>query len=213
MQDEKKTQVKNVSDNVSAPSSGSTGFRSKNNFSSPYGQKRTDPRDSKFSDFDQKSILIRRVTRVMAGGRRFSLSALVAVGDKNGRIGLGSGKAIDTTLAINKAVRNAKKNMISIGLTKDKSIAHDVKAKYASSRVFLFPNKSKGLVAGSAVRDVLILAGIKNVTAKVLSGSKNRINIAYATLKALSVFSSSKNDSSKIETEDVKKENNIEILG
>lgn len=144
--------------------------------------------DGRSSEFDQKTILARRVTRVVAGGRRFSLAVLVAIGDKKGRIGLGVGKAIDTALAINKATRDAKKNMIKVDLTKKLSIPHDVKAKYSTSKVYLFPNKSKGIVAGSAVRDMLVLVGAKDVTAKVLSGSKNKLNIARATFEALSIF-------------------------
>ncbi len=150
------------------------------------GPRRSGPRPD--SEFDQKTLLARRVTRVVAGGRRFSLAVLVALGDKKGKIGLGVGKALDTALAINKATRDAKKNMVKITLTKDLSLPHDVHAKYSTSKVYLFPNRSKGLVAGSAVREILVLAGIKNVTAKILSGSKNKMNIAKATMEALSVF-------------------------
>lgn len=150
------------------------------------GPRRSGPRAD--SEFDQKTLLARRVTRVVAGGRRFSLAVLVALGDKKGKIGLGVGKALDTALAINKATRDAKKNMFKIGLTKDSSLPHDVHAKYSTSKVYLFPNKSKGVVAGSAVREILVLAGIKNVTAKIFSGSKNKMNIAKATMEALSVF-------------------------
>lgn len=144
--------------------------------------------DSRSSEFDQKTLLARRVTRVTSGGRRFSLAVLVALGDKKGRIGLGVGKALDTALAINKATRDAKKNMIKVDLTKGLSIPHDIHAKYSTSKIYLFPNKSKGIVAGSAVREILVLVGAKDVTAKILSGSKNKMNIAKATLKALSVF-------------------------
>lgn len=150
------------------------------------GPRRSGPRAD--SEFDQKTLLARRVTRVTSGGRRFSLAVLVALGDKKGKIGLGVGKALDTALAINKATRDAKKNMIKISLTKDLSLPHDVHAKYSTSKVYLFPNKSKGLVAGSAVREILVLAGIKDVTAKIFSGSKNKMNIAKATMEALSVF-------------------------
>ncbi len=143
-------------------------------------------------EFDQKTILARRVTRVVAGGRRFSLSVAVGIGDHKGRVGLGSGKAIDTSIAINKAAKRAKKNLIELALTKNSSIPHDVVAKYASSRVMIMPNRGRGIVAGSAVRDMLNLAGLKDVTAKVLSGSKNKYNIANATMIALSTFAISK---------------------
>lgn len=137
-------------------------------------------------EFDQKIISIRRVTRVVAGGRRFSLSVAMAIGDKKGNIGLGTGKAIDTSLAINKAVRAARKNMITLKLTKQGSLPYDVSAKFGSAKVMIMPNRGKGLVAGSAARELLVLAGVKNVTSKVLSGSKNKLNNARAAFDALS---------------------------
>ena len=141
-------------------------------------------------EFDQKIINIRRVTRVVAGGRRFSFSVALVAGDKKGSIGLGLGKAGDTSLAINKALRNAKKNMIKIKLTKTMSIPHEISAKFSSSSVKLMPNKGRGLVAGSAVRDIIKLAGIKDVTGKILSGSKNKLNNAKAVMLAFSQISS-----------------------
>ncbi len=136
-------------------------------------------------EFDQKIVNIRRVTRVMAGGRRFSFSVAMLLGDKKGKVGVGVGKSPDTALAIQKAVKDAKKNMIKIGLTEGMSIAHEVSAKYASSTFSVFPNKGKGLVAGSAVRDMFNLAGIKDVTAKITTRSKNKINISRAVIKAM----------------------------
>lgn len=136
-------------------------------------------------EFDQKMVSIRRVTRVVSGGRRMSFAVALAIGDKKGSIGLGTGKGNDTALAIAKALRVAKKNMFKIKTTKEMSIPVDVKAKYASSIVSIMPNKGKGLVAGSTVREMLTLAGIKNVTAKINSGSKNKLNNARATYTAL----------------------------
>ncbi|MFA5936446.1 MAG: 30S ribosomal protein S5, partial [Candidatus Paceibacterota bacterium] len=86
-------------------------------------------------EFDQKILNIRRVTRVVAGGRRFSFSVALVAGDKKGSVGLGLGKAGDTSLAINKAVRNAKKNMVRLKLTKDMSLPHEVSAKFSSSYI------------------------------------------------------------------------------
>jgi small subunit ribosomal protein S5 len=140
-------------------------------------------------EFEQKMIDIRRVTRVVAGGRRFSFSVTLIAGDKKGRIGVGIGKATDTTLAINKAFNDAKKNMIKVKTTETGSIPHDIKAKYNSGRVFLMPNKSRGVVVGSSMRSVIELAGITDVTGRVISGSKNKLNIARATIKALEQFS------------------------
>lgn len=130
-------------------------------------------------------IAIRRVARVVAGGRRFSFSAAIIIGNRKGRVGVGLGKAGDTALAIEKATRDAKKNMITVNLTKNSSIAHDVSAKFCASRVFLMPVAGRGLVAGSSVRPVLELAGITNTLAKVHSGSKNGLNNAQAAIEAL----------------------------
>lgn len=136
-------------------------------------------------EFDQKMVSIRRVTRVVAGGRRMSFAVALAIGDKKGSLGLGTGKGGDTAIAINKALRQAKKNMFKIKTTKEMSILHEVSSKFASSKVSIMPNFGRGLVAGSTVRDMLILAGIKNVTAKLHSGSKNKLNNARAAYKAL----------------------------
>ncbi len=130
-------------------------------------------------------ITIRRVARTVAGGRRFSFSVALIIGNKKGKVGVGLGKAGDTTLAIDKAVRDAKKNMITVNLTKDNSIAHQVSAKYTASRVELMPVRGRGLVAGSSVRPVLELAGITNIVAKIHSGSKNGLNNARAAIEAL----------------------------
>lgn len=141
-------------------------------------------------EFDQKILNIRRVTRVVAGGRRFSFSVALVAGDKKGSVGLGLGKAGDTALAINKALRNAKKNMIKLNLTKTMSIPHELSAKFSSSKVMLMPNKGSGLVAGSVIRDVVNLSGMKDVTGKIISNSKNKLNNAKAVMKALSAISS-----------------------
>ncbi len=141
-------------------------------------------------EFDQKILNIRRVTRVVAGGRRFSFSVALVAGDKKGSVGLGLGKAGDTALAINKAVRNAKKNMVRLNLTKTMSIPHELSAKFSSSYVKLLPNKGRGLVAGSVIRDIIKLSGIKDVTGKIISNSKNKLNNAKAVMEALSAISS-----------------------
>lgn len=136
-------------------------------------------------EFDSKIISVRRVTRVVAGGRRFSFSIAVVIGDKKGRVGVGIGKAGDTPIAIDKATQAAKKSMIAINLNKKNSISHPVTAKYSSARISILPAPGKGVVAGSAARVVLELAGIKEVSSKILSRSKNKLNIARATIKAL----------------------------
>lgn len=141
--------------------------------------------DKPRSEFDQKIISIRRVTRVVAGGRRFSFSVAIISGNHKGFVGVGIGKASDTSLAIEKATRSAKKAMIKIPLDKNMRIAHDIDAKYNASVVRMMPSPEKGLVAGSSIRDVLELAGVKDVTAKIMSRSKNKLNNARAAIKAL----------------------------
>ena len=144
-------------------------------------------RDQK-PEFDQKMVSIRRVTRVTSGGRRMTFAVALAIGDKKGSIGLGTGKGADTAVAIAKALRQAKKNMFKIKVTKDMSLPHEVSGKFSSSRLVMMPNRGKGLVAGSTVRDMLVLAGIKNVTAKINSGSKNKLNNARAAYVTLAVL-------------------------
>lgn len=140
-------------------------------------------------EFDQKILDIRRVTRVVAGGRRFSFSVALIAGDRKGGIGLGLGKAGDTSLAINKALRNAKKNMVRLKLTKTSSIPHEVSAKFSSSQIMIMPNKGRGLVAGTVLRDIAKMAGIRDITGKVLGGTKNKLNNSKAVMAALSQIS------------------------
>lgn len=136
-------------------------------------------------EFDQKIVSLRRVTRVMAGGRRFSFSVAMVIGDKKGRVGVGIGKAGDTQLAIEKAARDAKKHMITVPMDEKGHLPHDVHATFASSEVMIMPAPGRGLVAGSSVRTVLELAGVKDVTAKLFSRSKNKLNNAQAAVAAL----------------------------
>lgn len=197
----------NTNDTVSQPTSNGMDISSKpkqntpnnnNNrgFSRPsYGAKREgDNRRSRPSferpkpEFDQKMVSIRRVTRVVAGGRRMTFAVAIAIGDKKGSVGLGTGKGGDTAIAIAKALRQAKKNMFKIKTNKEMSILHEVSSKFSSSKLTIKPNSGKGLVAGSTVRDMLVLAGIKNVTGKLHSSSKNKLNnarVAYKTLYML----------------------------
>ncbi len=140
-------------------------------------------------EFDQKIINIRRVARVVTGGRRFSFSVAIVAGNRKGMVGVGLGKAGDTSLAIEKAFSSARKNMVVINLTKTQSIPHEVSAKFSSSRITIMPARDRGIIAGSSARIVLELAGVKDVGAKVRSGSKNKLNIARATITALSQLS------------------------
>jgi small subunit ribosomal protein S5 len=137
------------------------------------------------SEFDQKIISLRRVTRVVAGGRRFSFSVAMVIGDRKGSVGVGLGKSSDTSLAIDKAIRDAKKNMITPALTKTNSIPFNIESKYCASRVMMVPAPGKGLKAGGAMRTILDLLGAQDVTGKIFSRSKNHINNARATIEAL----------------------------
>jgi len=128
------------------------------------------------------------VVRVVSGGRRFSFSVTIVAGNKKGRVGVGIGKAGDTALAIEKALRDAKKHMVTLKLTDTMSLPHEVSASYSSSDIMMMPAPGKGLVAGGAVRTVLDIGGIKDVSAKILSRSKNRLNNARATIVALKEF-------------------------
>jgi small subunit ribosomal protein S5 len=163
------------------------------------------------SEFDQKILDIRRVTRVSKGGRKFSFSVSMAVGNKKGKIGIGTGKAGDTSFAIQKATKNAEKNAIQIKMTKNNSIPHQVEAKYNSARVLIIPAKGRGIIAGSALRDIIELAGLKDINGKIISGSKNKLNIAKAAMKAFSEIDKIVKDDDKnlkkIETKKVTKFN------
>ena len=135
-------------------------------------------------EFDQKMIDLARVTRVVKGGRRFSFRASVVIGNRKGKVGFGVAKGNDVSIAIGKAVVEAKKNMINVKRT-NTTIAFDVIEKYGAAKVMLRPAKEgRGVVAGGAMRAVIELAGIKDVVAKSL-GASNKLNVAKATMKAL----------------------------
>lgn len=167
------------------------------------GRRGRPPREPR--EFEQKIIDIRRVVRVVAGGRRFGFSVAMVLGDANKkRVGVGLGKAGDTALAIQKAVNHAKKNMVTLNLNEDSSIPHEVEAKYNAATLMLTPNGGRGVVAGSAVRSILELAGVRDVTSKIFSRSKNKLNIARATIKALSPFILKKNQKATPKKEEEK---------
>jgi small subunit ribosomal protein S5 len=141
------------------------------------------------SEFDQKIIKVRRVTRVVKGGRRFSFSVAIVIGNRKGSVGVGVAKGSDISLAIEKAAKKAKNNLVKLKLTPNNSILYDIEKKYCSSVVKIFPTKEgKGLSAGSSVKNVLELAGITDTTSKITTRSRNKLNNAMATLRALEEF-------------------------
>ena len=137
------------------------------------------------SDLEDKVIEIRRVTKVVKGGRQFRFAATVVVGNRKGMVGLGTGKAKEMPDAVKKATQAASKNLIKVELIDNRTISHDIIVKEGACRVMLKPAKEgTGVKAGGPVRDVLELAGVKDVLSKSL-GSSTKINAARATLRAL----------------------------
>lgn len=140
--------------------------------------------DSGPKEFEQKIVEIKRVTRVVAGGKRMRFRALVVIGDKKGKVGIGLRKGADVSEAVNKAVTAAKKTMVAVNLVND-TIPHEIKFKFKSSVVFMKPARpGTGVIAGGSIRQVLDLAGVKNVLSKML-GSSNKVNNVMATYLAL----------------------------
>ncbi|MEZ4156418.1 MAG: 30S ribosomal protein S5 [Candidatus Paceibacterota bacterium] len=136
-------------------------------------------------EFEEQVIDLRRVVRVMAGGKRFRFRATLVIGDKKGRVGIGMGKGGDVQQSIQKAKNKAKKNLIIVQMNKG-TIPHQVDAKYSAARVLIKPAKEgNGLVAGGAVRTVLHLAGVNDATAKCLGRTTNKVTNALATIDAL----------------------------
>ena len=134
-------------------------------------------------EFDQKVVEVKRVTRVTGGGKRMRFRALIVIGDHKGRVGIGLRKGVDVAEAVNKAVNEAKKNMITLPLVND-TIPHEIKLKYKSSKIIMLPARpGTGVIAGGAVRSVLDMAGVKNVISKML-GSNNKVNNVRATFAA-----------------------------
>ncbi len=144
------------------------------------------------SEYKEKVLDLRRVTRVVAGGKRFSFRATVVIGDEKGKVGVGVAKGADVAQSVDKAKTNAKKRLITTHL-KNKTITHEVEAKYSAARVLIRPAKSgHGLKAGGAVRTVLLLAGVRDASAKCLGGTKNKLTNALATIEALKKLKSEK---------------------
>ena len=135
-------------------------------------------------ELKEKVVAINRVAKVVKGGRPFRFSAVVVVGDENGRVGVGNGKAAEVPDAIKKAIQEAKKNLVEVSII-DTTIPHEYVGTFGSAKVMLKPaEKGTGIIAGGSVRPVIELAGFKNIRTKVI-GTNNPRNVVYATIKGL----------------------------
>ncbi len=157
------------------------------------GGRRGGPRQEKERDgFNETVLDLRRVTRVVAGGKRFRFRATIVIGDGKGTVAVGVAKGADVQQAIQKAKSAAKKSLITFKIINN-TIAHEVTAKFSAAQVMLRPAKEgHGLMAGGAVRAVMSLSGVKDVTAKCLGGTKNKLTNAMATIEALKKLKTSK---------------------
>lgn len=143
-----------------------------------------DRREEKRDEFEQRILDIARVTRVMAGGKRMNFRACVAIGDKKGKVGVGLGKGADVTMAVNKAVNKAKKDMINVASINE-TITHEIYHKEGAAKLLFKPaRKGRGVIAGGVARVIFELAGIKNVTCKQM-GTNNKVNNARCVIEAL----------------------------
>ena len=138
------------------------------------------------SNWEERVVQVRRVTKVVKGGKKLSFRAILVVGDEKGQVGVGIGKASDVIGAVKKAVTDAKKHIITIPLTKFDSIPHPINGWSGAAKIIMRPSaQGSGVIAGGSIRTVLELAGVKNILAKQL-GSSNPLNNARATLDGLS---------------------------
>nr|YP_009296534.1 ribosomal protein S5 [Thorea hispida]AOM65469.1 ribosomal protein S5 [Thorea hispida]ARX95838.1 30S ribosomal protein S5 [Thorea hispida]UNJ79123.1 ribosomal protein S5 [Thorea hispida] len=143
--------------------------------------------------WEERVIQVKRVTKVVKGGKKLSFRAILVIGNENGQVGVGIGKASDVIGAVKKAVTDAKKNIITIPLTRNSSIPHIINGIFGAATVIIKPSaQGSGVIAGGSVRTVIELAGIKNILAKQL-GSSNTLNNARATINALSKLKTFKN--------------------
>ena len=137
-------------------------------------------------EFESKLLDLARVTRVTAGGKKIQFRATIIVGNKAGKVGVGVAKGMDVAQAVEKATKAAQKNLINVLITNDETIPHPVEAKFGPSYILLKPQKKgRGLIAGGTVRIICDLAGIKNISSKIISRSRNKLNNARATIEAL----------------------------
>lgn len=185
MEDKKTKEAQVVIDPNQSSESKKFPPRKKGTFKRPGGNKK--PSEKPKDDFEQKVLDLARVTRVMAGGKRMKFRATMVIGDKKGKVGLGIAKGADVSMAIQKAVAKARKNIIEVAII-DGTVPHEVRINSHSAKLMLRPaRQGSGVKAGGVMRIVFELAGIKDVVAKIL-GTSNKVNNAKATIQALNSF-------------------------
>lgn len=156
-------------------------------------------------EYENEVLDITRVERMTAGGRRLRFRTLIVIGDKKGKVGVGLAKGHDVQQAIEKAIKKAQKSIVKIPISENKTIPHEVKAKFKAAVVLLKPQtEGRGLVAGGTVRTICHLAGIENVSGKILGNTRSKLNNAKATIKALGMLDYS--ERKKVKKEEIKKE-------
>ena len=159
-----------------------------------YKPTKREPKIEKKEEFESKLLDLTRVARMTAGGRRFRFRAVIIIGNEKGKVGFGVAKGADVAQAIEKATGVANKNLIRIPIVKE-TIPHQVEAKFGAAKILLKPQrKGRGLVAGGTVRIICTLAGIKNISSKVLSRTGNKLNLAKATIEALKKLKTMNNE-------------------
>lgn len=152
--------------------------------------------EDKTMEFKEKVVAINRVAKVVKGGRNFRFSAVVVVGDENGHVGIGSGKAAEVPDAIKKAIEDAKKNLIEVPIV-GTTVPHEYLGKFGSASVLIKPGaQGSGLIAGGSVRPILELAGYRDIKTKVI-GTNNPRNVGYATMNALENMATAENIAKK----------------
>ncbi len=151
---------------------------------------RNNKQDNAVPELEERVVYINRVSKVVKGGRRFGLTALVVVGDGNGRVGVGMGKSQEVPIAIKKGVEDAKKNMFTVPLTPEGTLPHEIMGEYGAGRVLIKPAvPGTGVMAGGPVRAIMELAGVKNVITKSL-GTSNAMNIVKAAAEGMKAMES-----------------------
>jgi len=149
------------------------------------GRKQDNKFDKPKDGYESNLLSLDRVVRVTAGGKQLRFRAVIVVGNQNGKVGIGVAKGLDVAQAVEKATKRAKKDVIIVPI-KNGTVPYEITAKFGSARVLLRPQRpGRGLVAGGTVRVICNLAGIKNVSSKILGGTRNKLNNARATIKAL----------------------------